>query len=66
MIRTVVIALITTASVAATPSLAADLAGDATAFGCMPKGAVTSLLPALGYSDITRVGEQKGVTYFDA
>jgi len=34
--------------------------------GCMPNGAVTWLLPALGYSGFKRLGEQKGVTYFDA
>jgi len=67
MIRPFVITLLTTTSIAATPSFAADLPRDAAAsFGCLPRGAVTSLLPAEGYSEVKRLGEDKGVTFFDA
>jgi len=66
MIRTVVLALFTNASMVASLTYAADLPGEVGSFGCLPKPAVSSLLPVEGYSDAKRLGEQKGVTYFDA
>jgi len=66
MIRAILIVSIIAAPLLTSRALAADLPGDTTTFGCLPKGAVISLLPAQGFSDVKRLGAQKGVTYFDA
>ena len=65
MIRSLAIVVILTPSITL-PALAADLPGDSQSFACLPKGAVSSLLPAQGYSDVKQLREQKGITYFDA
>ncbi len=37
-----------------------------TSFKCLGVGASTTLLPASGYTDIKKLGEQKGILDFDA